>query len=270
MALRRRAKPAWGSPHAHEDARLPNWLYPVLLAPFVGSFLGVLIRRLPAGEAVAIARSRCDNCGQTLRPRDLAPVVSYIAAGGRCRHCGAPIGRFHLVVELAAMAIALWAASLDAGPRLWADCFLGWCLLALAWIDARHMLLPDALTLPLILAGLGFAFWLDPASLPDRAVGAVVGWTLFWAISRLYRATRGRDGLGAGDAKLLAAGGAWVSWAGLAPVMLISAISGIGLWTILRLASKRESRAIAAATPIPFGPPLALAIWLVWLYGPFA
>jgi leader peptidase (prepilin peptidase)/N-methyltransferase len=243
---------------------LPDWLLPVLVSPFIGSFLGVLIQRLPDGGDVVAARSRCNACQRTLGPADLIPLVSYLATRGRCRHCGAPIGRFHLLVELAALAVAVWAVSLDEGMRLWADCVLGWTLLALGWIDARHMILPDILTLPLVLAGLGFAWFLEPERIVDHAGGAAIGWLLFWAVSRFYRWLRGRDGLGEGDAKLLAAAGAWVAWFGLGPVMLVAALTGLALALVIRLRGGEAT----AATAIPFGPPLAFATWLVWLYGP--
>jgi len=243
---------------------LPDWLLPVLVSPFIGSFLGVLIQRLPNGDDVVAARSHCNTCHRTLGPADLIPIVSFLAMRGRCRHCGAAIGRFHLIIELAALAVALWAITVDDGARLWADCVLGWTLLALAWIDARHMILPDVLTLPLVLAGLGFAWFLEPDRIADHAAGAGVGWLLFWAVSRLYRLMRGRDGLGEGDAKLLAASGAWVTWAGLGPVMLVASLTGLAQALSLRLRGTETT----AQTAIPFGPPLAFATWLVWLYAP--
>jgi leader peptidase (prepilin peptidase)/N-methyltransferase len=243
---------------------LPDWLIPILAAPFIGSFLGVLIRRLPIGERIALSRSHCESCEHTLSARDLVPLGSYILAGGKCRYCAAPIGAFHPAVELAALAVAIWAASLDAGFHLWADCLLGWALLALGWIDARHMVLPDMLTLPLVLAGLAVAYVMDPAGTAHHAAGAAIGWLLFWGLSRVYRALRGRDGLGEGDAKLLAASGAWVAWYGLGSVMLLGAVIGLGVWLAMRLAGGK----VQAGTLIPFGPALALATWLVWLYGP--
>ena len=101
----------------------------VLVAPFIGSFLGVLIRRLPEERPVVAARSACESCHQALGPLDLVPIVSFLASRGSCRHCGAAIDRFHLAIELAAIVPALWAAGLDDGLRLWADCGLGWALL---------------------------------------------------------------------------------------------------------------------------------------------
>ncbi len=234
----------------------------MLLAPIVGSFLGVLVRRLPREEGIAWDRSRCESCGRALRWYELVPLASFLVQRGRCRGCGAPIAPAHLWIELAALAVALWSVTLDDGARLWADCGLGWTLLALAWIDAETMILPDLLTLPLVLAGLGWALAIAPDALADRAIGALVGYLAFRAVELTYRRLRGRDGLGQGDAKLLAAGGAWVGWPGLGSIVLGAALGGLAAAGVLRLAG----RPIEAATALPFGPFLAAAIWLVWLY----
>jgi leader peptidase (prepilin peptidase)/N-methyltransferase len=237
---------------------------PVILAPFIGSFLGVLIRRLPAGQPIALARSACASCGCRLGVIDLVPVVSFVVLRGRCRSCGAPIGVFHLAVELAALAVALWAALTLTEPGwVWASCVLGWTLLALGWIDVEHMMLPDVLTLPLLLAGLGVTLLLDQADIADHALGAVLGYVAFRAIAAGYRAWRGRDGLGGGDAKLLAAAGAWLGWQALPWVVLEASLAGIGAALIARLLGHR----ISGTTALPFGPFIALGIWLVWLYG---
>jgi leader peptidase (prepilin peptidase)/N-methyltransferase len=108
-------------------------LAPVLAAPFVGSFLGVLIRRLPAGRGIAWSRSACERCQHALGPADLVPIASFIALHGRCRHCAAPIARMHLAIELAALLVPLCAlsAGLRAPDVLWLGCGLGWTLLAL-------------------------------------------------------------------------------------------------------------------------------------------
>ena len=170
----------------------------VLVAPIIGSFLGLLIRRLPEGTPIARGRSRCDACGATLRVRDLVPILSWLMVRARCRYCKQPLGWFYPGVELAALAIALAAVLIDGGQRAWLDCLLGWWLLALGWIDLRCWLLPDALTLPLIIAGLAAAFLFNPDQLTDRAVGAALGYLTLTAIAALYRALRGREGLGGG------------------------------------------------------------------------
>ena len=237
-----------------------GWLA-VLVSPFVGSFLGVLIRRLPEGRPIAWERSRCEDCGAVLGVRDLVPLFSWLAGRGRCRFCKVRLGWFYPGVELAALAIAMIAAIVDSGTDIWLDCALGWWLLALGWIDARHWLLPDALTLPLVIAGLGAALAFDPGGLTDRALGAAIGYLALRFVALLYRKFRGRDGLGEGDAKLLAAAGAWVGASGLPQVVLIAALAGLVAAAGARLAGAR----LSATSALPFGPFLALATWLVWL-----
>jgi len=242
----------------------PGWLWPVLASPFVGSFLGVLVVRLPAGRAVTGGRSVCDHCGHPLGPLDLVPIASWVALRGRCRHCGAKFTALPLVIELGAVLVALWAASVSDGLALWAGCVLGWTLLSLAAIDFRDGILPDVLTLPLIVAGLAATYFLTPWQLLDSAIGAVAGFVIFASIRWLYRRLRGREGLGLGDAKLLAASGAWVAWDGLPSVVLIGAAAGLAIALVM----SRRSERLALDQQLPFGPALCLGTWLVWLYGP--
>jgi leader peptidase (prepilin peptidase) / N-methyltransferase len=245
------------------EARGAEWSL-VLVAPFIGSFLGLLIRRLPEGSPIARGRSRCDACGATLRVRDLVPILSWLVAGGRCRYCRQPLGWFYPGVELAAVAVAVAAVLIDGGQRAWLDCLLGWWLLALGWIDLRRWLLPDALTLPLIIAGLAAAFLFNPDQLTGRALGAALGYSSLVAIAAAYRALRGREGLGGGDAKLLAASGAWLGAAALPQVILLAALSALAAAAGLRLAGIR----LGIHSALPFGPFLALATWVLWLLSP--
>jgi len=239
-------------------------LAPVVLAPFVGSYLGVLIRRLPRGLPTAFARSRCESCGSVLAARDLVPLGSYLALRGRCRACRAPIAPFHWGIELAAVGVPLGAALAgDDGARLWAGCLLGWTLLVLVWIDWEHLRLPDALTLPLLLAGLAVTAWLTPDALTAHAAAAALGWLALLGLGVLYRRLRGRDGLGEGDAKLLGAAGAWVGPAGLPSIVLLAAVIGLAVALIAWLAKRN----VSSATAIPFGPCLAAALWADWLHG---
>jgi leader peptidase (prepilin peptidase)/N-methyltransferase len=236
------------------------WL--LLAAPFIGSFLGVLVRRLPAGKDWMRARSSCETCSHPLGPADLVPLASFLVLRGRCRHCGAPISRFHPAIELAALAVCVSAVAVGgSADALAAECVLGWGLLALAWIDAETFYLPDLLTLPLLLAGLGDALWRAPELLAPRAAGALAGWFGLLALAALYRRLRGREGIGGGDAKLLGVGGAWLGWQALPWVLLLAALLGLG-WAGLQAA---RGRRLDAATALPFGPPLALAIWLLLL-----
>lgn len=234
----------------------------MVVAPIAGSVAGVLARRLPRGEPVALARSACESCRTSLGPRDLVPLVSYVALRGRCRHCAAPIGRFHPAMELAALIIAGWAATVFGGDALWASCLLGWMLLALGVCDAGSFRLPDALTLPLLLFGLGATWWLTPEAIADHALAAALGYLAFRGVAALYRRYRGRDGLGQGDAKLLAAAGAWLGVAALPNVLLGGALAGLLFAGAMAVRGQR----VSAQMRVPFGPCLATATWLVWLY----
>lgn len=174
-------------------------------------------------------------------------------------------GRATLGVLLGAVSIpAIAFAVAGAGQVALLGSALGWMLLWLAAVDARRLCLPDRITLPLIVAGLFSGLILHPAHFWDHAVGAAAGFMIFRLVEGAFRMVRGHDGLGRGDAKLLAAGGAWVAWYGLPSVILIASLAGI----IQALFSGRFRSRKAYKAPLPFGPALALGIWLVWLFGP--
>jgi leader peptidase (prepilin peptidase)/N-methyltransferase len=239
-----------------------GWILPVVAGPVIGSFLAVVIRRLPEGRSIVSGRSACEACGHVLRPAEMVPIVSYLVQRGRCAACGAPIAPAHLWVELAALAVAVAAALLvTPGPYLWLSCALGWWLLTLGWIDALTFRLPDMLTLPLILAGLAEAAWLEPWMLTDRAVAAAVGFAALWLLALTYRRLRGRDGLGLGDAKLLAAGGAWVGVAALPTVLFSGAVLALLYAGLLRLRGVQ----LSGGLKLPLGPFLAAAIFAAWV-----
>jgi len=236
----------------------------LIAAPFLGSFIGVVIRRLPDGRPIVRSRSACEGCNAVLTPRDLLPLVSWVLARGRCRRCGHPLGWFYPAVEIAALIVALIALAVDDMPRAALDCLLGWWLLTLAWIDLRRWLLPDLLTLPLIVAGLGVAAVSGSDDVLDRALGAALGYLSLRAIAAAYRALRHREGLGRGDAKLLAAAGAWVGAMALPEVILLAALAALFAAAGLRLGGVR----LHARSALQFGPFLALATWIIWLGGP--
>jgi leader peptidase (prepilin peptidase)/N-methyltransferase len=238
----------------------------LIAAPFVGSFLGVLVRRLPDGRPIAWSRSRCEWCGAALTARDLLPLGSWLATKGRCRYCDHPLGWFYPGIELGAVAVALTAVAADGGEGVWLDCLLGWWLLALGWIDIRRWLLPDALTLPLVIAGLTAAAALDLERMTDRALGAALGYLSLRLVALIYRVLRGREGLGGGDAKLLAASGAWVGASALPQLILIAATTALAAAACSRVFGVR----LGAHSALPFGPFLAFATWLIWLFGAFA
>ena len=243
---------------------LAFWAWPVIVAPFVGSFLGVVIAHSRAPRSILVGRSACDHCGQKLAPRDLVPVLSWLATRGRCRYCHAPLGLFYPGIELAALAVALWSAALTSGWLLWASCLLGWLLLALAAIDFRHFLLPDFLTMPLLAAGLAIAAALEPETLEAHVIGAVAGFLFVVLVRQGYWLLRRREGIGVGDAKLLGAAGAFVSWEGLPSVVLIAAVAALA-GALLR---PRRGGSISLTDRVPFGAALCLGTWIVWLYGP--
>jgi len=242
-------------------------LLPVILGPFIGSFLFVVVKRYPELAGIAAGRSRCPACGSRIAARDLVPILGWLRLRGRCRVCAAPIGWHYPAVELAAAAIAAWAASAVSGWMLWVSCGLGWALLTLSLIDLRCYRLPDFLTLPILLAGFGVTAVARHAELPGHLLGAVLGFAVLVGIGWVYRRLRGREGLGLGDAKLLAAGGAWLSWEALPALVLTAAVLALAVTIGLRLWQREP---LSAATRVPFGPYLALAIWLAWLYGPVA
>lgn len=245
----------------------PLWLTlaGAMLGLLVGSYLATLTLRWPQGRTTAAGRSACDGCARPLAWYELVPLVSFAALGGRCRTCGAPIDRRHPTIEAAAAVIG--AASLwlhpDVGGLLGA--LFGWALLTLAILDAEHFWLPDALTLPLLAAGLALGFFFDPPWL-DRLIGAAAGFALLAGIGLGYRALRGRRGLGGGDPKLFAAIGAWLGWQALPFVLLLAALLGL----ISVAISMLRGQAATAQTKVPFGAPLAVAAWAIWLVQPVA
>jgi leader peptidase (prepilin peptidase)/N-methyltransferase len=238
----------------------------LLLSPIAGSFAGVLIRRLPDGMPIIRDRSRCDECGTVLQARDLVPLASWLASRGRCRHCGASLGWFYPAVEVAAIGIALISLAVDTGTDAWLDTLLGIWLLTLGSIDLRRWVLPDVLTLPLAAVGIAAAVLRAPADLADRGLGMVLGYIGLRAVAWLYRQWRGREGLGGGDAKLLAAAGAWTGATGLPSIIFGGAVLGLIAAGAMALAG----HALRRDSALPFGPFLALTAWLVWLFGPFA
>lgn len=267
---------------------MPTW--PTLLLVVagglcVGSFLNVVIHRLPimlerawrndleisnGREPTAYPRynlfvpgSACTNCRRSLTLRDNVPLLSWLLLRGACRRCHAPIAPRYPLVEVLGALLALAAvARFGWTPAALAACGLLWTLLALAWIDADTMLLPDLLTLPLLWAGI--LFNLSPfgwIALPNAVLGAVVGylslWTLFWA----FKLIRGKEGMGYGDFKLLGALGAWFGWQMLPLIILLSSLVG-AIVGISLMVFARHGRNV----PIPFGPYLAAAglIALFW------
>jgi len=234
-----------------------------VLGVIVGSFLGALITRWPAGRSVLRGRSHCDACDAPLGIVDLVPVLSALVLRLRCRRCGARIDPFHMVAEIGGGIIGACALAFSTGPVAalgW--CLAGWMLVALALLDARHFWLPDALTLPLAFCGFVLGPWCLPVAMQDRWIGAAAGYGALMIVALTYRRWRGRDGLGMGDAKLLGAIGAWSGWLALPLVLLLASVGGL-LWALIAMLAGRD---ISGSTRLPLGTLLALAagpaIWL--------
>ncbi|MDR2690075.1 MAG: A24 family peptidase [Azoarcus sp.] len=255
-----------------------------LLGLFVGSFLNVVIHRLPkmlehdwliqvaelrgdpAPEAkrfnLAEPRSHCPHCGHMITPLENIPLVSYLVLRGRCAHCRAPISCRYPIVETLTAALSGYAAwHFGFSLATIGAIILLWMMIALAFIDFDTRLLPDDITLPLLWLGLAFNINATFAPLADAVIGAMAGYLSLWTVFWLFKLTTGKEGMGYGDFKLLAALGAWLGWQILPLVILISSLSGatIGLALIVLQQNERT-------TPIPFGPYLAVAglIALFW------
>lgn len=230
-----------------------------------GSFVGLVSLRLPAGQGFVGGRSRCGDCGQTLAPWRLIPLVSYLLQRGRCAACGSAIPRRYPLIELACAAIGVWAGLTQASLLAAAlTALLGWQLLLIALVDAEHFWLPDRLTLPLLASGLVAAILLDGVPLLASVIGAAAGFAGLWLLALIYRQVRGREGLGGGDPFLLAAGGAWVGWTGLPDVLLWASAAGLSVVAARALTGAR----VSGSDRLPFGVFLAVGVWLTWLWGP--
>lgn len=236
------------------------------LAPCIGSFVGLLSLRLPAGRAWIVARSACDACERPLTLVDLAPIVSFLALRGRCRTCAAPIPRRYIAIETACLAIAAWSGATQSGATILATALLGWGLLTVAIVDAEHLWLPDVLTWPLGLAGWLVTVALGLAAPWEPLVGAAVGYGALAAIAFAYAKLRGRQGMGDGDPRLLGAIGAWVGWIGLPSVLVWACAAGLSLAAAQAVVRRR----LDTAQPLPFGTFLAIGAWFTWLWGPMA
>ncbi|CDF86067.1 Type 4 prepilin-like proteins leader peptide-processing enzyme [Pseudomonas knackmussii B13] len=257
-----------------------------LLGLLVGSFLNVVIHRLPkmlqldweqqARDTLALPHpekretynlilpnSHCPHCDHEIRPWENIPVVSYLALRGKCSSCKAPISARYPLIEVATALLSAFVAwhfgfTWQAGAML----LLSWGLLAMSMIDVDHQLLPDALVLPLLWLGLIVnAFGLF-TSLSDALWGAVFGYLSLWTVFWVFKLVTGKEGMGYGDFKLLAMLGAWGGWQVLPLTILLSSLVGAVLGVIMLRLRNAES-----GTPIPFGPYLAIAGWIALLWG---
>ncbi len=219
---------------------------------------------------LVVPRSACPTCKAPIRAWQNIPIVSYLLLRGRCATCGARISpRYPLVEALTGILSALVAWKLGFGGPAAAALVLTWFLVALTFIDVDHQLLPDNLTLPLLWLGLLLSLWGPqpggapvPVDIRSSLIGAAVGYLSLWIVFHAFRLLTGKEGMGYGDFKLFAALGAWLGWQLLLPIILVAAAVG-AVVGIVTLAVKGKDR----STPIPFGPFLAAAGWLMLLFG---
>jgi leader peptidase (prepilin peptidase)/N-methyltransferase len=257
----------------------------VLLGLIAGSFLNVVIHRLPrmmesdwrlqcaelAGATPPPAsrydlwwpRSQCPQCGRGIGAADNIPIASYLLLHGRCRGCGAPIpARYPIVEALAGIVAAVAVWRFGYGITAPAAAAMGWALLALTFIDLDRQLLPDSITLPFLWAGLLLNLWGVFVPIEDAVVGAMAGYLTLWTVYWLFKIATGKEGMGHGDFKLLAMLGAWLGWEQLPAIILLSSLVGatVGIALMVFRGHRRQ-------VPIPFGPYLAAAGFIALIYG---
>ncbi|WP_163574681.1 prepilin peptidase [Halomonas faecis] len=261
------------------------WPLAACLGLCLGSFLNVVIVRLPvmlmhgwraeAREALElpheerpcfnllVPRSICPRCEQPIAWHDNLPLLGWFKRRGQCAHCGSRISLQYPLVELAGGVLTLAVLALH-GPTWPALFVLGACLtlLALTVIDFRTQLLPDVLTLPLLWSGLAYQLLFQPLMLADAVIGAMAGYLVLWSVYWLFKLVTGKEGMGYGDFKLLAALGAWLGWQTLPLVLILAAGTGAIIGIAMQLVLPRLRGA-----PMPFGPFLAVAGWIALLIG---
>lgn len=256
-----------------------------ILGLLIGSFLNVVIHRMPlmmhrewqqqcheliGSDAPATSpltlstpRSRCPHCGHAISALENIPVISYLFLRGRCRGCQARISvRYPLIEALTGVLSALVAWHFGFSWVCLGALFLTWALIALTFIDVDEQLLPDNITLPLLWLGLFFNLFGSFTTLQSAVIGALAGYLSLWLVFHAFRLVTGKEGIGFGDFKLLAALGAWLGWEFLPVIILLSSLVGavVGISLILLRQHHRSQ-------PIPFGPYLAAAGWLALVWG---
>jgi leader peptidase (prepilin peptidase)/N-methyltransferase len=258
--------------------------FALVIGLMLGSFLNVVIYRLPKimerdwqqqcaelrGEEIpnqetfnlALPRSRCPACAHPISALENIPLASYIALQGKCSACGVRISpRYPLVEALSGLASAYAAWHFGFGPAAIAAMLFLWCMIALSFIDYDTQLLPDSITLPLVWAGLLLNLAGTFTDLASAVTGAAAGYLSLWCVYWGFKFVTGKEGMGFGDFKLLAAVGAWLGWQMLPFVVLASSLFGAIFGISLMLIAKRGRN-----VPIPFGPYLAVsgAVALFW------
>ena len=267
-----------------------------VLGLFIGSFLNVVVYRLPlmmertwkqecreflkldiepeaeSAETkqappekfnLMVPRSACPSCGSMISAWQNIPVISWLLLRGKCGNCKHPISvEYPLVELLTAILSAAVAMKFGASIELVLALFFTWALISLAMIDFHTTLLPDSITLPLLWAGLLISLVPVFVAAPDAIVGAAAGYMILWIVFQTFKLVTGKEGMGFGDFKLLAALGAWLGWAMLPLIILLSSLTGAIIGIMIMVLFKHQR-----SQPIAFGPYLAIAGWIALMWG---
>ena len=210
-----------------------------------------------------MARSRCGHCGHRITALENIPLLSYLVLGGKCSSCKTRISLQYPSVELLAGLLAVVVGwRFGVGWQAAAALLLTWSLIAASGIDIGHKLLPDSITLPLLWLGIGLALFEVTIDLESSVIGAMAGYLSLWSVFMLFKLLTGKEGMGHGDFKLLAALGAWLGWQALPTIILMSAVVGAAFGLSMILLRGRDR-----SVPIPFGPYLAAAGWMTLIWG---
>jgi len=255
----------------------------------VGSFLNVVIHRLPVmlendwrrqcaeletgSEATGsrstevfnllLPASHCPHCGHAIRAWENIPVVSYVLLGGKCSQCHSPISpRYPAVEILTALLTTASAWYFGFTAAAFATMILGWALIALAFIDYDHQILPDIITLPILWLGLAVNINNTFTSLQSAVIGVIAGYLFLWLVFHAFKLVTGKEGMGFGDFKLFAAFGAWLGWQQLPLIIILASVAGAIIGTVMILVAGRDRQ-----LPIPFGPFLCIAGWISLFWG---
>jgi leader peptidase (prepilin peptidase) / N-methyltransferase len=257
----------------------------LILGLLVGSFLNVVIYRLPlimqrewqlqcdelTGKApqelepftLSSPRSRCPHCNHAISALENIPVISYLVLAGKCRQCKSKISmRYPLIELLCGVLSGIVAYYFGFSWACLGALLLTWSLIALTFIDVDHQLLPDSITLPLLWFGIFFNLFDTFVDLQTSVIGAIAGYLSLWLVFHSFRLATGKEGMGYGDFKLLAALGAWIGWSFLPTIILLSSLVG-AIVGISLIALRQQHRDV----PIPFGPYLAAAGWITLIWG---
>ena len=261
------------------------YLFVILFSLSVGSFLNVVIYRLPLmlekdwksqcrelldlkqepEEEITLSKpaSTCPNCQHKIRAWENIPVVSYLFLKGKCSQCKTPISFQYPAIEILTALLSLVVAiNFGVSWQTLAGLVLTWSLIAMSMIDLHKMILPDDLTLPVLWIGLLlslFNIFTDPVS---SIIGAVAGYMVLWLVYQTFKLLTGKEGMGYGDFKLLALFGAWFGWEQLPLIIILSSATGAIIGITMMLFKKHQRD-----VPIPFGPYLAIAGWICMLWG---